>query len=104
MDSQPIPPDPAQNSIPVAEETSVEQPQIIATVPVDVPVKLDSKPISLAELTDPTKFQLDSVLPTKKKVTKADFFNRTGEGNLEKRDLDPLDPFGNLDPMWSLKK
>lgn len=100
-----IPPDPiptAENNCPIPDAQTLEISDDLSTTreKETATVQQESK---VEDLTDPQKFQLDLAQPSKKRITKADFLNRT-ESNLEKRDINPSDPFGSIDPLWGLKK
>ncbi|XP_076362169.1 tyrosine-protein phosphatase non-receptor type protein myopic [Tachypleus tridentatus] len=64
----------------------------------------NTKPSPLTSLLDPARFSLDPVVasPSKQKITKDSFLNPSG--SLSSQTADPLDPFSQLDPLWSLKK
>ena len=64
------------------------------------PQSQHSAPLSLQDIQDPGTFRLDSP-SSKKRVTKANFINKT-PGLSEQ--LDPSDPFNTLDPTWAVKK
>ena len=54
---------------------------------------------SLAELQDPSKFTIGTDKGKKKKISKMDF----EKGSTGPKEVDPNDPLGSLDPLWSLK-
>ncbi|KAH9498601.1 Tyrosine-protein phosphatase non-receptor type 23 [Bulinus truncatus] len=60
-------------------------------------------PVSLAQLQDPATFTMGSPDAKKKnKITKANF--NQSQSSLQGGTLDPSDPLGSLDPLWTLAK
>ncbi|CAL1535665.1 unnamed protein product [Lymnaea stagnalis] len=58
---------------------------------------------SLAQLQDPATFTMGSPdAKNRNKITKANFSQ--AQGSLKSGSADPSDPFGSLDPLWSLAK
>ena len=62
---------------------------------------LSNLPLSLADLQNPATFRIDPSPSTKRKITKASFFDPARPSLSEGNDI--TDPLSQLDPLWSIK-
>ena len=62
---------------------------------------LSNLPLSLADLQNPATFRIDPSPSTKRKITKASFFDPARPSLSVGNDI--ADPLSQLDPLWSLK-
>jgi len=61
-------------------------------------------PVSLLDQLTPESFTLGQDTKERRKITKADFFRSRDGHDGSKLKRDPNDPFGDIDPMWGVRK